>query len=485
MSSMSYPSRGIIFRRLKFYCNRQAHTVSKTLQVGPVGFRFTSASSIRFASTHVFDHATVTCLPGLESVLSDELKILGVQHRVPKTQSFKESSRSTTKTGKIKLQDVHTTDDLFRCCLYLGTATQVRLNCASFNARGLPELKRKTARIPWAKILKPDCIENGNLTVRVVSSKSKLYHTGAIRERVIQAIGQNFGKDESYFQESNEKENQNTDTSVHLDVKLSMDQVEISINAYPTPLHQRGYRQQVAKAPLREDIAYAMLFSAGWIPSWGTQDDDQNTTTGNIWQGLVDPFCGSGTIPIEGAAMMLGLPPGRFRENSPFQGTVLEDERKWSSIVRKSLATSETGKKLFPISASDRDAGAVESTKANAKRAGVLDALTIERAPLLGQRWFEKPSESPPLFLVVTNPPYGKRVSSKSSTAALLKLHQSLGHSIQRLARDHERKLSGVVLTNNSGLLTRSGVSFNFKTSFKTFHGGLKVSAMKFDFSNV
>ena len=432
----------------------------------------------------LFDQATVTCLPGLEPVLSSELQMLGVQHYAP------QSSRKRRKDGKIQLQKPHTVNDLFRCCLYLGTATRVRVRCASFGARGLPELTRKTARIPWNKILKAKVIEDRNLLqVRVVSTKSKLYHTGAIRDRVLQAIGEHFGKDDNYFKETTDKEpnddegNPATEPKVLLDVILSEDQVEIHLNSYRTPLHQRGYRKQVAKAPLREDLAYAMLLSAGWTPAWALEDDSE-TNEDAAWQGLLDPFCGSGTIPIEGAAMMLGLPPGRFRNSSPFEGTILQDDQRWSQLQRNGLdaaTVKTTNESSLSISASDRDAGAVEATRANAKRAGVLDAITIERAPLSGQRWFEEPLASPSSFLVVTNPPYGKRISSKASTRRLLTLYQSLGHSIQTLVRDHERRMCGVVLTNNVDLLTRSGVSFPFKTSFKTFHGGLKVSAMKFD----
>ena len=178
---------------------------------------------------------------------------------------------------------------------------------------------------------------------------------------------------------------------------------------------------------------------------------------------------------------MLGLPPGRFRDSSPFEGTILENSQHWSTLLGNAVDANDMDKTSVSISASDRDAGAVEATKANAKRAGVLDAIAVARAPLSGQRWFEEPFESPSSFLVVTNPPYGKRISSKASTQGLLTLYQSLGHSIQTLVRDHERRTCGVVLTTNPDLLTRSGVSFPFKTSFKTFHGGLKVSAMKFD----
>lgn len=446
----------------------------------------------------LLDNVTVTCLPGLEFVLSAELSMLGIQHRVP-------SSGKKKKDGKIHLQKA-TIDDLFRCSLYLGSASQIRLRCASFSARGLSELKRKTAIIPWKEICRIDSIKNGNVDVRVVSSKSKLYHTGAIRDRILQGIDEHFGQDNYNDDKEEEKDNSNDDKeeekqknqsknregkrssdsavpTVLLDVHVFRDQVQIFVNAFPIPLHQRGYRQQVAKAPLREDLAFAMLFTAGWTPVWNLDD---TTVPDREWQGLVDPFCGSGTIAIEGAAMMLGLPPGRLRD-TPFKGLLLEDKQKWSTEVNRSVAAAnkkEFDNKLFSISASDRDSGAVEATKANAKRAGVLDALTIQKASLSSQIWFEKPSEAPPSLLVVTNPPFGKRISSKSSSKGLLTLYQSLGQCIQRLARDHGRKLCGVVLTDNTKLLSRTGASFPFKTSFKTFHGGLKVSAMKFDLSS-
>eukprot|EP00536_Pseudo-nitzschia_multiseries_P014499 jgi/Psemu1/327564/estExt_fgenesh1_pg.C_7140005 len=408
---------------------------------------FSSRSPASFGS--LFDQVTVTCLPGLELVLSAELQMLGIKHTVP-------SSVAKKKDGKIYLQKYSSIDDLFRCCLYLGSASQLRLRCASFSARGLPELKRKTARIPWNEIF-GKVSTNDNIDVRVQSSKSKLYHTGAIRERIVQGINQHYGlPNENDGKKEEEKEGKNSkrktkhgsDSSpkILLDVHINYDQVEIFINAFPEPLHRRGYRTEFAKAPLREDLAFAMLFAAGWTPSWTIDDKD---ITNEQWQGLVDPFCGSGTIAIEGAAMILGLPPGRFRDHSPFQGTKLEDSKKWSTAIRKSFAASEgirqqVGNESFSISASDRDAGAVKASKINAERAGVLNALTIQTAPLSGQTWFETPLSAPESILVVTNPPFGRRVSSKStsSTKGLLPLYQSLGKYVECLVQEHDRRVT-------------------------------------------
>ncbi|VEU34975.1 unnamed protein product [Pseudo-nitzschia multistriata] len=420
--------------------------------------------------------------------------MLGIQHHAP-------SSKTKKKAGKIRLhKDYSTIDDLFRCCLYLGSASQVRLRLASFSARGLPELKRKTAKVPWNEICSVDSVTNGTIDVRVVSSKSKLYHTGAIRERILQSINHHFGLPNETFgtkhgrrKGKSHKASKIKDRPAHdsfpavlLDVHVSYDHVEIFLNAFPLPLHERGYRQQLAKAPLREDIAFSMLLTAGWKPSWSLGNE---TTQDNEWQGLVDPFCGSGTIAIEGAAMMLGLPPGRFRYHSPFRGTLLQNSKKWSTEVQQSIAAAavkkhELGDNSFSISASDRDSGAVEATKANAERAGVLEAIHVENAPLSDQRWFGTPSEAPHSLLIVTNPPFGKRVSSKStsSTKGLLPLYQSLGKYVECLSQKYKRRLCGIILTDNPGLWSRTGASFPFKTSFKTFHGGIKVSAMNFQF---
>ena len=445
--------------------------------------RVSSSPRISSNSTSILNHVTVTCVPGLEFILSAELRMLGIQHQAPQ-------SRARKRRGEIQLQNIHSKDDLFRCCLYLGTATQVRCLCGSFKARGLPELRRKAANISWTEMLKPNAIEDGSLDIRVVSRKSKLYHTGAIRERVLESINQHFGQ-KDHQENDRDKENKNVSKTgekssspvvptVLLDINVFEDEVQIFVNAYPTPLHQRGYRKPVAKAPLREDLAFAMLFTAGWTPAWSL---DATKATQNEWCGLVDPFCGSGTIAIEGAAMALGLPPGRLKEHSPFRGTVLENAESWSTIIRRSLAISKMNRLDVSISASDRDSGAVEATKINAIKAGVMNALTVQNVSLSGQKWFANPSVSPSSILLVTNPPFGKRISSKSSSTGLLSLFQTLCHAMRCLDREHGRRSRGIILTDNPKLLRRSGV-FPFETSFKTSHGGIKVSAMKFDAGN-
>jgi putative N6-adenine-specific DNA methylase len=356
----------------------------------------------------------------------------------------------------------------------------------------LAELRRKTAKIDWSLFLRdPFAGETKSqrnfhsIAVRATASKSKLYHTAAIRERLLLGIYESFGYTETdkidletILDSSTPSDDnlQSNTSNLLLDVSIERDQVEVFINAFATPLHQRGYRYQVAKAPLREDLAFSMLFTAGWIPSWMSDFEGDNDTSDDEWEGLMDPFCGSGTIAIEGAAMAAGLPPGRLKP-APFQGTTLEDSSKWECLVHNACFKAMNIEKPFKISASDRDAGAVQAALANAKRAGVWKYMegNVHQTSLSGQPWFEDPSRSPHSFLVVTNPPFGQRVSHKSK---LLPLYQTLGHSICQGIEKHKHRVKGVVLTDDPRFVRTIGPAFQFDTILQTNHGGIKVSAM-------
>jgi 23S rRNA G2445 N2-methylase RlmL len=442
------------------------------------------------------EEVVVTCHPGLETVLSTELHALGLP--VDPGTVTKNSER-----GRFIIEPKTVTDvDLFRCCLFLGSATSIRWKCASFSARGLAELRRKTANVDWGKYISYQGDANATTTtnntslssidVRVSSSKSKLFHTGAIRERILLGIYEAFGREG--MEDTNvvgrlrtEKKQyleQKEDCQILLDAHIERDQVDIFLNAYPTPLHQRGYRLQTAKAPLREDLAYAMLMSAGWLPSWIQKNENSSIAGQSRYPGLVDPFCGSGTIIIEGIAMALGLPPGRLRD-SPFQGTVMENQDKWRGLIVNTSIPSDSGKNsslLLRVSASDRDAGAVVATKANAQRAGVWEQLEnhLTQSTLSGQPWFENISRCPFSILVVTNPPFGKRVSKKSQ---LSPLYHTLGRFIQKLYIKHRRNVRGVVLTDNPIFVGKLGHGFDLKceTILRFTHGGEKVSVMEWE----
>jgi putative N6-adenine-specific DNA methylase len=398
----------------------------------------------------------VACLPGLEPLLSQELH--GI--KMPNTQT----------PGGVIIRDA-STEQILKCHLYLGCASHVYLRCGKpFDVRGFPEIIRKVSRFPWEQYISANVTE---FDFRVKSTKSKLIHTGAISERVQQGILKRLGRPSDFVP--------NGDTEkVAILVRIHRDTVTVSLDTSNTPLHRRGYRLETAKAPLREDIAFAMLYAAGLRPEYHLDEKNDGFT------GLLDPFCGSGTIPIEGAAMMAGLAPGRLRE-APLKGTLLYNPKEWGKLVAESFDRSKRlMKKLDPLprtSASDRDEGAVESTKRNAQRAGVLDYIDIQNLVLANNPWIVDPKEAPMDLLVATNPPFGRRVSTSKSGKEfktrdhLLPLYQSIGHQIKTKLAAPGRHLSAVILNHHVDMVRRTGLP-SLHASFTTDHGGLAVAAM-------
>jgi putative N6-adenine-specific DNA methylase len=398
----------------------------------------------------------IVCHPGLEPYLSQELSALGLQH--------------TAAVGGAQLTHPATSEDLLNCHLYLGTATQVLIRCGdTFAARGLPELRRKVEKLPWNEILRDDV----QLKIRVSSSKSLLMHSTAIRDRVVEGIYGVLGREVPDAKELEET----SENAVPLTVRVSRDRVQISIDSSLTPMHQRGYRLETGKAPLREDLAYAFLLAAGWkpLPIHGRQDSQE----ASMYNAFLDPFCGSGTIPIEAASMASGLPPGRLL-SAPFRGTHLHDPDSWEKLVMKALKKSAGIESTVQISASDRDKGGLEITKSNAKRAGVLGMIDVQHCAFSGHPWLEDAANTPDRMLMAANLPFGRRVSplgSKDRIKQFLPLHQTLATRFGDLS-DAGRQFTAILLTDDPVLVRRGGYKTGLNIKFSTKHGGIPVSAM-------
>ncbi|MGH7466687.1 MAG: THUMP domain-containing class I SAM-dependent RNA methyltransferase [Longimicrobiales bacterium] len=320
--------------------------------------------------------------PGLEQLVAAELNELGIT--------------GTVENGGVEwtgwLADVRTSN------LWLRTASRVLVRVGEFRARTFFELERLSARMPWAKFLSADRA----VTLRVTARKSKLYHEGAIAERLFRAIAETAGA-RAHMAGSEEQDGEHAQLFV---VRVLRDNFTISADASGALLHRRGYRQEIGKAPLRETLAAALLRAAHW--------------TGQA--PLLDPFCGSGTIPIEAALLARNVAPGlagaaRQARAYAFEHWPQHDEQQWLSEVARAR-TQIRGKVSVPILASDRDGGAVRTARANAARAGVESDIEWAVAPL---------SQAPlpaAAGLLVTNPPYGQRVSADTE---LRDLYAALG----------------------------------------------------------
>jgi len=189
------------------------------------------------------------CLPGVEPFLAQEMVNLGfIAPLIGTTET-----RFTIGEGGIAFSG--SLEDLYRANLSLRTANRVLVRLGSFHAIKFVELRRKASNLPWERYIKPE----QPVAVRTTCKHSKLYHSGAVTERVLGAIGDRLNK----IPESQEF-NEEGPSSQLIVVRLDQDQCTISIDSSGEALHRRGYRKALAKAPMRETLAATVILAAGW-----------------------------------------------------------------------------------------------------------------------------------------------------------------------------------------------------------------------------
>jgi putative N6-adenine-specific DNA methylase len=259
---------------------------------------------------------------------------------------------------------------------------------------------------------------------RVTSKKSRLYHTDAIAERLARAIELRLGVPAPWAGEARAAADGDeadggdvgddgapsgtraTEGAQLFVVRVARDDVTVSADSSGALLHRRGYRQAVAKAPLRETLAAALLLAADW--------------RGDV--PLLDPMCGSGTIAIEGALVARRIAPGLHREFA-FTRWPIAGRSEWSEDLGRATERA-LGSSPVPIVASDRDAGAVAATRANAERAGVASDIESVVRPISALV-----APDAPTGLVAVNPPYGMRIGE---LGPVRDLYAALGRTLRR-----------------------------------------------------
>lgn len=371
--------------------------------------------------------------PGLEALTAAELAGLGL---VP----------TGSETGGVSFEG--SLLDVARTNLWLRTASRVLARVGSFHARALGELERKAATVPWQAWLPPGIL----VRLRVSCRKSRLYHQKAVAERigrVLEARGWvvagKGGVDEADGADEQDEGGVARPEAQLLVVRIFRDECTISLDSSGELLHRRGYRLASGKAPLRETLAAALLLASGW----------DGTTP------LVDPFAGSGTIPIEGALLVRRIPPGRHRAFG-FQQWPSWDPIRWQAL----LAAADSGslaRAPAPIIGADRDAGAVTAAGANATRAGVAEDLELRRSAL------STLAVPPGPGALVSNPPYGVRLSEQKD---LRDLYARLGQVARRLLPRWRITL----LVPAARLEQHTGLSW--REHFRSRNGGLDVRAV-------
>ena len=362
------------------------------------------------------------CSPGLEQFTAAELSALGLKPGSIETDP--EEGGITFTGGQL---------EIYRANLHLRTASRILLRFGQFYAAAFSELRKKASRLPWEAYLQV----NQPVALRVTCHQSKLYHSAAVAERVAGAICDRLGQQIEIV-----KFDENiAEPAALVLVRLVNNQCNISLDTSGSHLHRRGYRLAAAKAPLRETLAAGLLMAAGWDGS----------------SPLLDPFCGSGTIPIEAAMMAQHIAPGRSRRFG-FMAWPDFNRGLWKKLLEQSEGQNQP---VFPIiQGSDRDAGAVKMAQANAERAGVLKAIEFSHRAISAIQ----PPSNP--GMVVTNPPYGVRVRSGHD---LRDLYEQFGYVL----RLHCSGWNAAILCSDPVLLGHTRLSFERHYSFN--NGGIPV----------
>lgn len=309
-----------------------------------------------------------TIAPGLEHVLADELRTLGLKPEV--------------STGVCRVP--FSWENLACIEQQSRVAAGLLVRLGRVRAPTLEALADSVRKLPWKNVIHP----TQKVVVDVSSHRSRLKRKDAVSRKVGLAIRDAL--------RGPRRGGRPVRDDVRVVVRLVEDKADISLDAIGERMHRRGWRRQTGRAPIRENLAAAILWSVGWRPGMT----------------LVDPMCGSGTFPIEAATWARGLAPGAKRRPAS-----------WRRFPAAPSVTTSGGASpvLTTIMAGDRDAAILEAAQSNARRAGVdkvirwnhVDATT--RVPPDDDGW------------LVANPPYGGRLG----TARALGTWSSLGRALR------------------------------------------------------
>ncbi len=314
----------------------------------------------------------VPCHFGMEAVLKREIDDLGYDI-------------SEVVDGRVTF--LGDEEALCRANIFLRSAERVLIKIGSFHAESFEELFEGTKALPWEEYIP----EDGRFWVtKAASVKSRLFSPSDIQSVMKKAMVERLKGiyHVNWFQEDG--------AEFPIRVFLMKDQVTVGLDSTGVSLHKRGYRKLVAQAPIAENLAAAMIMLTPW----------------NGERVLVDPFCGSGTIPIEAAMMAANIAPGMERDFTAEDWRHIVDKGRWQDAQEEAedLVNLEIE---TDIQGYDIDDHMVEIARENAKRAGVEKLIHFQR------RDVAQLSHPKKYGFIITNPPYGERLRDKEEMPGL------------------------------------------------------------------
>ena len=323
------------------------------------------------------------CHFGLEAVLKREIIELGYEI-------------TSVEDGRVTF--IGDAEAVCRANVFLRTAERILIKVGQFHAETFDELFEGTKALPWEEYLP----QNAKFWVaKAASVKSKLFSPSDIQSIMKKAMVERMRKvyRVNWFPEDGD--------AFPIRVFLHKDEVTVSLDTTGESLHKRGYRKLTAKAPIAENLAAALIMLTPW----------------NKTRILVDPFCGSGTIPIEAAMMAANMAPGMNRSFLAESWTHIISRKEWYACMDEAAELVDFSQ-MPDIQGYDIDDEMVRIARENAKLAGVEQYIHFQR------RGIEALSHPTKYGFIITNPPYGERLEDKNTIASI---YRTLGERYRQL----------------------------------------------------
>lgn len=394
------------------------------MQFSPeIGLKYVKSTRMQFFATTA---------KGMEDLLLGELQALGAQ-------SVEKARAGVAFEGDLKVA--------YRACLWSRIANRILLPIKKFPAPTPEKLYGGVKSIRWSEYIEAD----QTIAVDFASSQSQITHTQFGALKVKDAIVDQF------------RSNTGTRPSVDLvnpdlrvNVYLLKDDATVSLDLSGESLHKRGYREEGTPAPLKENLAAAILYLADWPK-----------IARNTEAFFLDPMCGSGTLPLEAALIAMNRAPGLDRKHFGFLKWLQHEEKIWKELVEEALDVEIRDEKMLPkMIGYDLDSQAVRAAIANVERADLRQRIHIEKREL------EKAESPGGQGLFIVNPPYGERLGD---VEGLKPLYKQIGNVMKQRFKASQ----GYVFTGSPELAKSIGLQASRR--FVLFNGALECRLLKFD----
>ena len=374
-----------------------------------------------------------TAARGVEALLAEELRALGALET-------RETAGGVSFSGPLECA--------YRACLWSRLASRILLPLARFPVASTDDLYTATQAIPWEEHFSA----GNSFAIEVAGRSAALPHSHYAALKTKDAVADRF---RAKTGQRPDVDTERPDWRLHL--HLDGAEAGLSLDLSGASVHRRGYRRSGVAAPLRENLAAALLLRAGW-PALAAAGAP-----------LLDPMCGSGTLVLEGALIAADVAPGLQREQHGFEHWQQHVPALWRSLLQEAQDRRQQGlaKPLPEMLGRDADAEAITAARSNAAQAGLAQKVRFERGDVTEAR----PIGAAP-GLLITNPPYGERLGDELE---LVKLYSLLGATLKQ----HFAGWQVAVFTGRPELGPRLGLSAGRIHSL--YNGPLPCKLLLFD----